>query len=53
LIAKTLQHRFKLMKCPLLIGPDRLEDDTGAAIQMALSTSSMLAAEKFHRLCKS
>ena len=29
-IAKTQQQRFKLIKCLLLIGPDRLEDDTGA-----------------------
>ena len=34
LIAKTQQQRFKLIKCLLLIGPDRLEDDTGAAIQI-------------------
>jgi hypothetical protein len=33
-IAKTQQQRFKLIKCLLLIGPDRLEDDTGAAIQI-------------------
>jgi hypothetical protein len=33
-IAKTQQQRFKLTKCLLLIGPDRLEDDTGAAIQI-------------------
>jgi hypothetical protein len=34
LIAKTQQQCFKLIKCLLLIGPDRLEDDTGAAIQI-------------------
>src|SRR6267142_3814217 len=33
-IATTQQQRFKLIKCLLLIGPDRLEDDTGAAIQI-------------------
>ena len=32
LIAKAQQQRFKLTKCLLLIGPDRLENDTGAAI---------------------
>ena len=33
-IAKTQQQRFKLIKGLLLIGPDRLEDNTGAAIQI-------------------
>jgi hypothetical protein len=33
-IAKTQQQRFKLINCLLFIGPDRLEDDTGAAIQI-------------------
>jgi hypothetical protein len=33
-IAKTQQQRFKLIKCLLLIRSDRLEDDTGAAIQI-------------------
>jgi hypothetical protein len=33
-VAKTQQQRFKLTNCLLLIGPDRLEDDTGAAIQI-------------------
>ncbi len=33
-IAKTQQQRFKLTKCLLLVGADRLEDDTVAAIQI-------------------
>src|SRR6516165_11305144 len=33
-IAKTQQQRFKLIKRLLLIGPDRLDDDTVAAIQI-------------------
>jgi hypothetical protein len=33
-IAKTQQQRFKLIKCLLLVGSDRLEDDTVAAIQI-------------------
>ena len=32
LIAKTQQQCFQLTKCLLLIGPDSLEDDTGATI---------------------
>ena len=34
LSAETQQQRFKLIKCLLLIGPDRLEDDTVAASQI-------------------
>ena len=33
-IAKTQQQPFKLIKCLLVIGPDRLEDETVAAIQV-------------------
>ena len=33
-ITKTQQQRFKLIKCLLLIRPDRLEDDSCAAIQV-------------------
>ena len=33
-VAKTLQQRSKLIKCLLLIGPDRLEDDAVTAIQI-------------------
>ena len=33
-IAKTQQQRFKLIKRLLLIGPDRLDDDTVAAIKI-------------------
>jgi len=33
-VAKTQQQRSKLIKCLLLIGSDRLEDDAVAAIQI-------------------
>jgi hypothetical protein len=33
-MAKTQQQRFKVIKCLLFIGPHRLDDDTGAAIQI-------------------
>jgi hypothetical protein len=46
-IAKTKQQCFKLIKCLLFIGSDRLDQDMVAAIRLALISSSMLAAEKF------
>jgi hypothetical protein len=33
-VAKTQQQRSKLIKCLLLVGSDRLEDDAVAAIQI-------------------
>ena len=53
-IAKTQQQCFKLIKCLLLIGPDCLEDNTVAAIQIGTKHFEYAVGRRNSpRLCKS
>jgi hypothetical protein len=44
-LTKTKQQCFKLIQCLLFIGPDRLENDTVAAIQVGTDNMAGIVSE--------